>query len=484
MLDGGDRAAQPLITGRQESQRAQAEQAGVRPRVFIGLNERRGAGVVATLEHVGLDRGAQLAPPVGRPGVAEPLDHLDGGVGGRPDHGLGVHELARRATHLPDPGVRLAPRRLQVGEQLVGVPGVVRPVQAGHPDRQPGGEHLGEDVGRRHGGRRVADPHRPRPVVAGQPFELDLRQPALSGQAVEFLHAGWLAGHRVAHPVEQADGLAERTGAQQHPDRRGGVPQPAVPVVPVPRAGRLLRQRGGGRGHDPAGRGVGEGLDRDQGPDHRLAPLALVGQARHPVPPPALGLVDQRGDQRRVRRVVAGTAPDHRERHLVALADRELGGRGASGPAHVRRAEQPQGFRAGDDAVGPGVPQHPWFRRTVLKRGGERHPKIHGAADTLDHPDQHRVGLPRRHAVDQAGGARVHRELGLEHQRVRPVTALHPAVAAGRRDPPVPVPVLPQQPGEAGLGVEPGQAEPVDRSVPAHQRRRVQVADQRVVLDR
>ena len=46
------------------------------------------------------------------------------------------------------------------------------------------------------------------------------------------------------------------------------------------------------------------------------------------------------------------------------------------------------------------------------------------------------------------------------------------------------MPLVAQQRREAGGGVEPGQAEPVDRAVPAHQRHRAAVADGGVVLDR
>ena len=40
-----------------------------------------------------------------------------------------------------------------------------------------------------------------------------------------------------------------------------------------------------------------------------------------------------------------------------------------------------------------------------------------------------------------------------------------------------------EQGGEAGTGVEAREAEPVDRALPADQRRGLQVADERVVLD-
>ena len=65
----------------------------------------------------------------------------------------------------------------------------------------------------------------------------------------------------------------------------------------------------------------------------------------------------------------------------------------------------------------------------------------------------------------------------------RPVAALDPCVGRGRREQPAAVLGAAEQRGEAGARVEPGQAEPVDRARAGDERCRLQVADQRVVLD-
>ena len=77
-----------------------------------------------------------------------------------------------------------------------------------------------------------------------------------------------------------------RGGAEVHQrvDRHGAVPQPAVPVIPVPGAADPLRQRGGGRGQHGAG-----GL-MDQGAEHQGRPADQGGfhggqlQCLHPAP--------------------------------------------------------------------------------------------------------------------------------------------------------------------------------------------------------
>ena len=57
-------------------------------------------------------------------------------------------------------------------------------------------------------------------------------------------------------------------------------------------------------------------------------------------------------------------------------------------------------------------------------------------------------------------------------------------VVAGRRDAPVAVALVAEQRGEAGVGIEARQAQPVDRAVAGDQRAGQHVADEPVVLDR
>ena len=88
------------------------------------------------------------------------------------------------------------------------------------------------------------------------------------------------------------------------------------------------------------------------------------------------------------------------------------------------------------------------------------------------------------HGIYDPDDARRRLELRLQHQRLVPVTAADRHDRPTRRDLPATVVLVAEDRGEAGSGVEPGQAEPVDRAVPADQRRGVLVTDDGVVLDR
>jgi len=100
--------------------------------------------------------------------------------------------------------------------------------------------------------------------------------------------------------------------------------------------------------------------------------------------------------------------------------------------------------------------------------------------------DAHHVrGLTaRRHEVDERGGAIAGRELGLEDQRVVAIAPRDPRLRVDGRDLPASVLGRAEQRGEAGAAVEARPAQPVDRAVAADQRRRLAVANERVILDR
>jgi hypothetical protein len=90
------------------------------------------------------------------------------------------------------------------------------------------------------------------------------------------------------------------------------------------------------------------------------------------------------------------------------------------------------------------------------------------------------------HAVDDPRDSASGPELGLEHQRVLPVSApylLHRASGLGRCDAPESVSLVAEHLGEARGGVKARQAQPVDRAVAAHERSGMRVSDHSVVLD-
>ena len=177
--------------------------------------------------------------------------------------------------------------------------------------------------------------------------------------------------------------------------------------------------------------------------------------------------------------------PRQRQPLAGALDRHELGPhRSVLDPQRQRRAEA--------ERIRPGGGDHPVRReldprhdRPVVRAQRELHPHRNPAPQALDDPHQTRRALTSpRHEVDHADGAVRGLELGLEHERPGPVATRGRAHLAGRREQPAPMPLVPQQGREARRGVKARQAQPVDRSVAADQRRGLQVADEAVVLER
>ncbi len=179
-----------------------------------------------------------------------------------------------------------------------------------------------------------------------------------------------------------------------------------------------------------------------------------------------------------------GRTPHRGHRHLVAACDAEPGLYRAAFGGHPHRAEQPERVRTAGELDGAAMPPHPGRGLPVLEPRGQRHPHVDLAGHPLDQPDQHRIGAAYRHAVGHPDDARGGGELGLQHQRAGQVPAPDLADPAGRGDLPVTIPLVAEQRGETGFGIEPGQAQPVNRAVPADQRGRVQVTDECIVFDR
>jgi hypothetical protein len=87
------------------------------------------------------------------------------------------------------------------------------------------------------------------------------------------------------------------------------------------------------------------------------------------------------------------------------------------------------------------------------------------------------------HAVDDPNCATARLELGFENQCRRPIAARSGHDVLRRRDVPSTVRLGPEQLRETRGGIESRQAQPVDRTVEADQRRSVHVADQSIVFD-
>ena len=209
----------------------------------------------------------------------ESLRQPDEPVHRHPGHDLRVGKMPPGTAHFPHPFVRLAP----VGCQEVEQPGGRAPVAAVHIFVQPGfarpvervdgfAVHVELELPR----RRVADPHGPAALVAGQMRQLELRQVAFAQRTVEDLEVRRVAADGAQQPVAPRARLVEETGPEQRVEREGGVAQPAVAVIPVAAAAELLGQAGGRRGHDAAARAVGQRLEREQGAPERVAPFPVA----------------------------------------------------------------------------------------------------------------------------------------------------------------------------------------------------------------
>ena len=179
-----------------------------------------------------------------------------------------------------------------------------------------------------------------------------------------------------------------------------------------------------------------------------------------------------------------GREPRQDERGALSGLDGELRHGAQVLAAYGRRRPQRQRIRPRDgDAHIVVDAAHPRNDRAVAEPDHELHPDRHRSLDALDDPHDVRILAAGRHEVDHADDARLAMEVELVHQRAFAIAPLDVGHLAVRRQQPAAVPLIAEQRREARIGVEAGQAEPVDRAVPAHERGGLQVADQAVILE-
>ena len=234
---------------------------------------------------------------------------------------------------IPDPRPDDRARRIPDPRALV-------ELQLGHARLMEGVDQLAIDIELQLRVRGIADPHRPRAFIAGQPVRLPFQQAALTHDAVHDLHMRRRAGRRAQQPIVPAQGFLGVAAVHQRQQREGGIAQPAEAVIPVARAAEFFRQRGRRCGDDAAGRQIGQRLQRDQRPHHEIAAIALIGAAAAPLGPELLGVlqglrgIDRFGD-RQMRRPVG-----QHERYGFAFAHFEIGHRGQVFAAGLDRRPQ------------------------------------------------------------------------------------------------------------------------------------------------
>ena len=172
------------------------------------------------------------------------------------------------------------------------------------------------------------------------------------------------------------------------------------------------------------------------------------------------------------------------ERDSLAFAHFETGDRGQVLAAGLDRRSQHRHVRAGNrqqravfGSLDPGDVD------AELEADHQLHLQLHLARDAAHQPDDVGGVAARRHEIDQGDGPICRLKTRLQDQGIVPVAAGEFCHFLRRRDQPAAVPVVAEQGCKAGIGIERGPAQPVDRSVAADQCRGLAIPDQSVVFD-
>ena len=179
----------------------------------------------------------------------------------------------------------------------------------------------------------------------------------------------------------------------------------------------------------------------------------------------------------------------HNEGGALARRDLELGHGGELAPFERHRRAQHHHVGAGDRAdAGARITsfletRDPRHRGAIVEAQDELHRHLHAPAPPEHHAHEMAVLGAHRHEVDERHRALGSLEVRLEDQAVAAIASAHAAVDADRREAPAAVLALAEQRREARRGIEARPAQPVDRAVGAHERRRMAVADQRIVFN-
>jgi len=256
-----------------------------------------------------------------------------------------------------------------------------------------------------------------RALVPRQPGELQLGEAPLAGDAVHDVELRGRAGSRAQQPLAPGARFVPVAGLEERHQRERGVAQPAVAIIPVSHAAEALGQRRRRRGHEPARRRKGQGLERDERSKHVGVPRtrvpALLGPGG-PVPVCALqGLVGVE----RTRRLEVRRTPGEIEGQALAGANGEGRDRPVILARQRDRREQAQPVRACDRfdaAVDLLDPRHD---RSVVGPQNELEPQAHFAPRALDDADDVGDLAVERHEVGDGDRAAVGLELRFQHER-------------------------------------------------------------------
>src|SRR5262249_28444173 len=129
------------------------------------------------------------------------------------------------------------------------------------------------------------------------------------------------------------------------------------------------------------------------------------------------------------------------------------------------------------------MPPHPGDGGAVIETDDQLGPHRHGASSADDQTNDMTGLSAQRHEVDQHGLAVGSDKSGFQNQRIRPVAARNARLLLLRPDPPASIAASPEKSRKTCIGVETGHAEPIDRATLRHQRSRLEIADDSVILD-
>ena len=447
------------------------------------------------------------APPLhGQVPVLAQLGEPGAAVERDPAHELRRGEVLGVAAHLPDAAVGLAP----VGDRGVDLlleerPHALRQRVARLGVQVDGVEHRAPHVVLVLVMGAVADPHRPRVLVAAEVVEDLLGQLGAAVDPVHDLELALRGLGAVGHEVEEVVGLPVEPERVEPPEREGGVADPGVAVVPVALAARRLGQRRRGGRDDRAGRRVGEALERERAALEVRAP-GMVGElpAVEPVLP-VVGGPDELAVGLLERARCRMLAPRQRAEDLLALLDQVPGGRARPLDAEVEVARQVQLEAAALDrhlsVVVAGVLPAAALAAVVERRLADER-ELDLAVHAAHRAQEHVVGVVvgRRAAVrvravlvvvpgtheqevaddDPAAAGPPGR---LEDHRAGQVAPRGGDVHAGRAEPEH-AGVAVEDRAEDARRVHPRQAHPLDAAGRGDERRRLAVRQEAVVGDR
>ena len=478
---GVDRGQHPWVLSWQEADDGQQQDGGVEVGAAEGLGERTLVLVPAVLFDAGPDLRRSALPLRHMVVGLEQVRERDGAVERDPAHHLRVHEVPRLAADLPDAVVRLVPaRRGRVGEahqEVAGVPAQHAELVAKLKRRV---EQLAVHVELRLVPGAVADPDRRAVPPARQVRQGALGEVVLAADAEHDLQrpVRGRTGGGAGHEVEELDRLVRARSDPQRLHGEARVTDPGVAVVPVAFAADLLGQRGGRCGDDGTGGLVGQRLQHPPGVMHQVAPRPLVALVQLATSPATPATVSSTAAEISSPVRIAGVAAPRAECSSAKQApspEAELEAGVGVVTLHVEgdRARQREPVRAAgrdetsvddggdrcDQAVlraRPKRPRPPARRPCVqitvrASRWGASAPRACGSSVS---PSVRRVAqleCPRRGV-----------ERRQQHHAAGDVLAFHPEVGV-RADRPVPRLVV-EDGGEDRGTVEPGQAQPVDRT--------------------